>query len=137
PELGRARRGNSDPYIKAPTREQQAELDRIDDQIKAASAAYTKLEPVTAAAENAWLKSLTDRKDYVPKRGITAYYSLDGNLRGEVEAPKNGRPTPQASWKGNAQFGKGIVGQAANFDGSSFIDAGEIGGFEDNTKATF
>src|SRR5689334_17427069 len=43
PELGRARRGNSDPFIKAPTREQEAELKKFDDQIKVASAAYTAL----------------------------------------------------------------------------------------------
>ena len=78
-----------------------------------------------------------ETKQWVPTRGLTAYYPLDGNLEGTVAPASNSRIAPQASWKGNGQFSKGVLGQAASFDGASFIDAGNIGGFDDNTEATF
>src|SRR5207244_7118287 len=49
PELGTGDRGNTRPRIKAPTREQQAELKTLDDQIAAAETRFARLSPVIAA----------------------------------------------------------------------------------------
>jgi hypothetical protein len=157
PELGRARRGNSDPYIKAPTTEQQAELKRLDDQLAAMNERLAKLQKVVESAEDAWLKSLAGRPvQWAPLRGLVAYYPLDGDLQQSalpldtgVTSPADANSSPsgttplagttpaQPAWSGNAQYSSGIVGGAARFDGSSLIDAGDVGGFDDDEKVTF
>jgi hypothetical protein len=141
PELGRARRGNSDPFIKAPTPQEQVELGKMDDQIKAAHARYTKIEPAVSAAEAAWLKTFAggQPRQWAPSRGLVSYFALDGNLEGKVMP--NGTddakvPVAPATWKNGSKFAPGVIGQAANFDGANFIEAGDIGGFDDNSKVT-
>ena len=69
PESGYGRRGNSDPYIKAPTADQQAELRNLDEQLAASRASFAKLEPQLASSETAWLKSVAATpNDWVPER---------------------------------------------------------------------
>jgi hypothetical protein len=146
PEPGRSRRGNSEPYIKAPTADQQAELKRLDDEIAAGEARSKKLEPELAKAEAAWLKSLAGRPavQWAPTRQLAAYFPLNGNLDNAVPAkPEAAAPAKAdaaapipAAWRGNAQFAQGISGQAASFDGSAFIEAGNVGSFDDGSKVT-
>jgi hypothetical protein len=45
------------------------------------------------------------------------------------ERPAGPEPPPVPVWKGTAHFAQGAIGQAASFDGSSFIDAGNVGDF--------
>jgi hypothetical protein len=179
PELGTGDRVNTRPRIKAPTREQQADLKKLTDEIAAAEQQLAKLEPKMVAAEAAWLRSLDDtHRQWAPTRGLIAYYPLDGNLSGMVKPPKplptarnrnradaaaqnnqdnaeqqNNRPPeagarpaaparpagpeppPVPVWKGTAQFAKGMIGEAASFDGTSFIEAGNVGDFGNDFNA--
>ena len=132
PEMGLARRGNSNPYIKAPTREQQAELKKLEDSEAAANARFTKLQPNLTASETAWLKTVAagGRVDWTPSRGLVASYALNGDLKGDVQPVKEGQSAPVASWKGPAAFAEGRLGQAANFDGKAVIEAGNFGNFD-------
>ena len=138
PEPGRGRKGNSEPYIKAPTPEQQAELKKYDDQIAQASALFAKLTPVLESAEAAWLKSLAGGKpmQWAPSRGLVAYYPLDGGLQAIPAPVPDAKPLPEAVWKGNAQFSNGVLAKAASFDGTSMIDAGDVAGFEAESRFT-
>jgi hypothetical protein len=137
PEKGLGGPYNSVPYIKAPLPDQQAELKKFDDRIAAASARVAALQPEIAAAEAAWLRSLAGGPPtpWAPSRGLIAHYPLDGGLgdaRRLVPAGASApEKPPEAVWRGTPQFAAGIMGQAAGFDGTSFVDAGNVGDFGD------
>src|SRR5262249_2304505 len=59
PERGKAIRfGNSPPFVKSPTPQQQAQLRGLDEQLSAARAAVARLEPELAAAQAHWERTL-------------------------------------------------------------------------------
>jgi hypothetical protein len=41
------------------------------------------------------------------------------------------------TWQGAAQFAPGVIGMAASFDGKSYLDAGDVGEFDDDDRFTF
>ena len=141
PEHGKFRRvGNSPPYIAAPLPDQDAQLKRLDEELATATAAYAKLQPEVARAQREWERTL-DRStavDWAPARGLVAYYPFDGDLAPQIAQLQEGR-----SARSNAAFARenastpfptltpGRVGQAASFDGKSFIQfGGDIAGFD-------
>jgi hypothetical protein len=136
PELGHSRRGNTNPYIKAPTPEQQSELKRLDVEIAGVNAGMARLEPTITSAEGAWLKSVSKGKpaDWTPARGLVAYYPLDGTLQGKITPSTSEASTPE--WKGDGKFADGVFSKAASFDGSNVIDAGNVGNFDYMNKFT-
>jgi Protein of unknown function (DUF1553)/Protein of unknown function (DUF1549)/Concanavalin A-like lectin/glucanases superfamily/Planctomycete cytochrome C len=147
PEHGKFRRvGNSPPYIAAPLPDQQAQLKKLDDELAAAQAAYAKLQPDLERAQRQWERSLNTSQPigWVPDRGLVAYFSFDGDFAPQVavlQEAKNPRPAagyasraPQAE-KASAppapDFSTGQIGQAASFDGKSFVQfGGDIAGFD-------
>src|SRR6185369_14264216 len=59
PENGKARRlGNSPPFIKAPTREQQPKLDQLEKELAAATTRFTQLDSELARAQALWERTL-------------------------------------------------------------------------------
>ena len=131
PELGKSRKGNTNPYIKAPTTEEQARLTEMDGKIDAAASKVQQLRPALDNAEKSWLTSLAGKPalQYGPTRGLVGYYPLNGDLQATVAPPKKG-PTPSPEWNGDAAWGDGAIGKAASFDGKRYIDAGDVGDFE-------
>jgi hypothetical protein len=138
PEPGHGRRGNTNPHIKAPTREQQAELKKLEDGIRAASARLAKLEPVAAPAESAWLKSLAGGQpvQWAPTGALITHQPLDGSLQGTFTPSKSAKSPPEPAWKGNGEFSSGLMGQAARFDGTSVIEVGDVAYFDPTSKFT-
>ncbi len=140
PEHGRSRRGNSQPYIKAPTPPELAMLDKLDAEVAAATSNFEKARLASVAAEAKWIAALahTAPSQWAPP-GQVAYYSMDTDLPVQASpAPAApGKPVASPSWRGAAQFADGVVGRAASFDGKSYIDAGEVGDFDDDDKFTF
>ena len=138
PEHGRSRRGNSQPYIKAPTAAEEAGLKAIDDQVAVATANFDKAQVAAAAIETEWVASLVEQRpaQWAPP-GQVAYYSMDDSLEAFGPAAVSQRTLPVASWKGAAQFARGIIGQAASFDGATYVDAGEVAEFDDDDPFTF
>ena len=132
PESGKARRvGNSPPSIKAPTPEQQRQLKQLDDQLAAAADRYVKLQPELVRSQKEWERSL-DKSTAVawsPARGLVAHYQLDGDLGARVSVSPDGKPSPLKFQNGEPIFEQGRIGQAASFDGKSFIQGGDIAGF--------
>jgi len=132
-ENGKARRlGNSPPFIKAPTREQQPKLRQLDADLAAATTQFTQLEGELARAEAEWEKSLAADGgiSWGPSRGLVAHYTFDGNLTAEVATSPDGKVVPLAARNGQTGFAEGRVGQAVTLDGKGFIQGGDIRGFE-------
>jgi hypothetical protein len=132
PEGGKGRRiGNSPPTIKAPLPDQAAELQRLDGELAVADAAFAKLEPELVKAQRAWEQAVPAQPiQWQPSLGLVAHYPLDGSLKGSVVVTRDGKPAPDAtSQNGEAVFAEGKVGQAASFEGKSFIQGTDLAGF--------
>ena len=85
--------------------------------------------------------------DWATSRTIAVHLPLDGDLKGEITAdpprsekylylmengPVGGAVsfTGKAAWKdGEPQYGTGPTGQAGEFDGKRYVDAGNVGNF--------
>jgi hypothetical protein len=140
-EWGRARKeGNSPPFITAPTPDQQRQLKQLDDQIATATDKWTKLQPEVVQSQRAWEGTMDQSAPLAwgPARGLVAYYPLDGDAnprmsvlqpKGEDRGRKRNTVEKPAEKPNPPSFVPGRIGQAASFDGKSFIDAGDIAGF--------
>jgi Protein of unknown function (DUF1553)/Protein of unknown function (DUF1549)/Concanavalin A-like lectin/glucanases superfamily/Planctomycete cytochrome C len=143
-ENGRSRKdGNSPPVVAAPTPEQQRYLKQVDDQLAAASDKWAKLQPELTQLQRAWERTLDRSKPLVwgPARGLVAYYPFDGDVSPQISVlqpkPKaeasrrkeKGSPKPKEEKPNLPGFVSGRIGQAASFDGKSFILGDDIAGF--------
>jgi mono/diheme cytochrome c family protein len=160
PEKGKVfKYGNSPPLIKAPTREQQAELDKLDLKIGTAEQRFARLDPELRKAQHKWEKSArrTTGMGWSPPEDLVARFPLDGDpaaqdvndakttasaLEGNKAAPqanpeelkpKSGdakaRNSKPGFHDGDAAFAPGRIAQAAVFDGKRFIDGGDLAAF--------
>ncbi|MCI0681910.1 MAG: DUF1553 domain-containing protein [Gemmataceae bacterium] len=127
PERGKALKyGNSPPYIKSPTREQQVKMKLLEAQVRAAQGEWQKLQPALDEAQAAWERA-ADRangNDWVYRRGLHAHFSLDAM----AAVNGNGQAAPMVT-HGVVQMGPGKIGQGMTFDGLSYLDAGDVGAF--------
>jgi hypothetical protein len=150
PEHGKFRRvGNSPPYIAAPLPEQQTQLKQLDGQLAAATAAYSKLQPDLVKAQREWERSLDTSKplSWAPARALVAYYSFDSDFKPQVAVlqdvkgsaspvyvrpgTESNAPAPKLNAVPPPTFVSGQIGQAASFDGKSFVQFdGDIAGFD-------
>jgi Protein of unknown function (DUF1553)/Protein of unknown function (DUF1549)/Concanavalin A-like lectin/glucanases superfamily/Planctomycete cytochrome C len=120
PEKGKAiKYGNSPPYIKAPTREQQVQRKLLESQLRAAKAEWQKLQPELVEAQKHW-ETRTDRvhglANWVFERGLQAHFNHDGKPvfpHGAVQI----------------QPGKVGHGMGLGFDGECHVETGNDGGF--------
>lgn len=133
PENGKAfKYGNSPPIIKAPTRQQQAELEELDRKLSAAELHLARLNPEVEASQASWEKSLkgTPPIHWAPSRGLAAYFALDGTAAGQGSGAGGQANILESKFAaGEAAFAGGRIGQAASFDGTRFLNAGDVGGF--------
>ena len=135
PERGKAfKYGNSPPFIQAPTRRQQAEIEELDAKIEAAEREFRKLEEEGRPARQAWEKAIAraSAADWSLHDGLEVHYPLDGNLLGNTGS---GRVTA-ALVDGLPAFVDGVVNSAASFDGKVFIDAGNVADYRFYEKFT-
>jgi hypothetical protein len=154
PEHGKFRRvGNSPPYIAAPLPPQRDELKKLDDELAAAETAYKQLQPELTRAQRAWERTLDASVPikWAPEQGLVSYFSFDEGLAPEVAVLQNPRgargpavprggdgaapvsaPRPVKSGSPAAPtLSPGQIGQAASFDGTSYIEfQGDIAGFD-------
>jgi hypothetical protein len=136
PEFGRAvKYGNSPPYIKTPTVEQQAQLKQLDVRIADAEKGYVGLLPEVVAAQSEWEKTLDPQAlaGWTITRSQKAHVPLDGISNNAA----NG--ATEARWEnGEPLFKAGKINQAGEFDGTRFVSAGDVGkfGFDDKFSLT-
>jgi hypothetical protein len=118
PERGNAEKyGNSPPVIKAPTAEQQTKLAALDRQIETAEQTFTAAERKTVHDERKWQKRIDASAQWFPPRQLAAWFSLDA------------APAAPAKIEGSVTFAPGRIGGAAQFDGHSFVNAGDTAEF--------
>ena len=117
--------------MKAPLPEQATELARLDTQLTTAERAFTALDADLARAQQAWERSLAGAPiHWQPSMGLVAHYPLDGTLSAPIAVMKDGKQAPEAKVQnGEARFAPGRIGQAASFDGKSFIQGTDLKGF--------
>jgi hypothetical protein len=126
PEKGKAiKYGNSPPYIKTPTREQQVKMKLLEAQLRAAEGQWHKLQPVLDEAQAQWEKTLDRASDvaWLYRRGLQAHFRLDA-----MPAADGNGPAPMTT-HGAVQLTAGKIGQAMIFDGLSHVAAHDVGAF--------
>ncbi|MDA1015782.1 MAG: DUF1553 domain-containing protein [Planctomycetota bacterium] len=127
PENGRAlKEGNSPPFIKAPTQDQQRELARLESRLKSARAFWLCKKRETEAAQSVWESVFKPNEkqpiDWTVTRGLVGRFRLDGQLLNDA----TGKPNKSVQ---HTAFGFGRDNHAAVFDGSNHIDCGDVGNF--------
>ena len=145
PEKGRAIKfGNSPPFVKTPTREQQRQLDDFDARIAAAEQQTRKQKPALRREQLAWEKSLIGKPpvDWTVMRGeiLRLPFDEDGQPKpshpAEVTAPGRAQPQPLGPTSGApvvkpadqvpVVLGDGRFGKAARFDGQRRFAVGDV-----------
>jgi len=120
PENGRAMKyGNSPPLVAAPTAEQQQAHARLQAQIRAVEEFLADREPQIARAQQQWEHHLPAAGTlyWAPPAGIASIFELE--LPGLAATPA-----------GPPEYKAGRVGNAAWFDGTTFLQYGEYGNFD-------
>ncbi len=123
----------AEPLLKVPTREQQQELARLDARrTELESALQQRAKSIDDDLEK-WEQSLTaETIGKLGPAGLVSRFSLD-ETEGEQVADSVDA-TRRGTIKGKATRGTGKAGGSLSFDGNTFVDAGQIGVF-DNTDA--
>jgi hypothetical protein len=120
PERGKAiKYGNSPPFIKAPTPDQERRLAELNGRLKEAERAWQDLQPAIDKAQTVWEKGhgLLDPTPWMPQQDLTAHFALDGSQ-------------PKGTFHdGDPKRVAGRQGSATAFDGRCFLDAGDVGHF--------
>ncbi len=126
PELGRAMKyGNSPPVVAAPTRDQQASLNRLEERIQIFRAFLATHKSSIEKAQTKWEKtSAQSIQDYwTPKSTLEAVFPMSSASEGKpVGGPFSIQP--------------GRIGTAARFDGKTYLDAGDVAGFDIEDRFT-
>jgi hypothetical protein len=128
PERGRAIKvGNSPPLIKAPTADDQRQLVRFEARRHEAQQKFDLQAARLPEIQSRWERS-ADRKhlpaDWGPTRDLVGLWSFDGNL----QAAQRNLPAVNCQ-HGSPRFVASPVGSGAEFDGQTFLSAGDVGKF--------
>ena len=135
PERGKAfKYGNSPPFVKAPTADQQAQLAELDKKLSAAGKEFAEQDPELDAAQKVWEASLlgSTRVDWLLRDQLVVHHPLDGDIA-SIHA---GKPVSPKLEDGQPHFVPGPLGEAASFDGKRFINAGDVANFGYTDKFT-
>ena len=144
--------GNEEPYVKAPTPEQEARLQQFDQKVAAAEASYAAMQPDIAGSQRAWETwvKASHIPDWNVRDGLILHFPLDGDLRettGVYERRNSFRHAPEGSPKPQIPddpnqpmvgggtdsalpYVRGKTGQAASFDGHRYINGGKVLNFD-------
>jgi hypothetical protein len=126
----------AEPVIKVPSREQQAELDRLQRRKTELEALLKQRETNIDLDIARWEKSLTlDEIAKAGPAGLVAHFPLDeaaGDQVGDAVTP-----TRRGTIRGKVSRVPGKLGGALEFDGNTFVEAGDVGAFESDGKFSF
>jgi mono/diheme cytochrome c family protein len=128
PERGRAIKvGNSPPLIKAPTVDDQRQLARLEARRLAAQQDFQRRARELGNLQTHW-EQTADRKhvpaDWGPTRDLVGLWTFDGNL----QAAERSLPATKFV-AGSPRFVSAPVGSGVEFDGRTFLNAGDVGKF--------
>ena len=141
PENGRAlKEGNSPPYQLAPTREQNVELQRLEQKSRLAMESGRAMSRKLTAGFSAWrdggwkqeIDDIPD--DWTITRGLQVRTDFDSAESGDIEgAPAKELQSNNAIQHGEVTLVEGRHGQAVQLGGNGFVEipnAGEFGYFD-------
>ncbi len=117
--------GNEEPFVKAPTPENERRLAELDKKVAEAEQRWASLQPKLGKAQANWEKKLRKSSSFtwtVPD-GQIAYFPLDGASKIEGCDTSGSMPDCQLPLEA------GKIGQARRFDGQRFVDAGDVAQF--------
>lgn len=145
PERGRAVKfGNSPPFVKTPTREQQRQLEDFDARIAAAEQKVRELRPTLRREQAAWEKSLIGQppvdwavtrgeilrlpfdEDGKPKPSQPAEAVVTNRAQPQPLGPTSGAPVVKPADQTPVVLGEGRFGKAAQFDGQRRFAVGDV-----------
>lgn len=147
PEDGRANNfGNSAPWVVAPTREQQAELKRIDRRIAMTERSLAASARLHLPAERRWERALKpgNHTQWFPGDNLVVYHPLTENAApviNKIERIDFAKPEEKIETKpplmpykvgfknGEPQYVEAPTGQGVAFDGRIYYDAGRTADF--------
>ncbi|MGE4003380.1 MAG: DUF1549 domain-containing protein, partial [Planctomycetaceae bacterium] len=117
---------NAKPLMQAPTAEQRARIEELDDRLATAEAAFAPLKDNFGPAQTAW-----EQEFYEPLApitdGLAAYLPLDK----QDSVATLSQVTGTAQFKdGDPVHEAGMFGEAIALDGQRFVDLGDIGHFD-------
>ena len=127
PERGRAiKHGNSDPQIKAPSTEQQAELRRLEEQLTLARDRLNALQPQLSSAQQAWeaTSGTSETSNGFLDHNLVSHLPFDGNVT-DLREPK--RESKVSGEK--LIFSTSPLAQAAEFSGTQAVEIGDVANF--------
>jgi hypothetical protein len=150
PEDGRfSNFGNAAPWIAAPTREQQQELQRQETEIASTEGRLRDLLKQAASAQRSWEQALSGSppRHWFPADDLIVHQPLghdlnlvvnegDGGLakpEEPVQAARVGEADKNAAGgfqNGSPRYAPSPLGEAAVFDGNLVFDAGNVASFD-------
>ncbi len=126
----------AEPVIKVPSREQQAELDRLQRRKGELEALLKQRETKIDDEVVQWEKSLTPEQiAKAGPAGLVAHFPLDEADGDQVSDAVNA--TRRGTIRGKVARVPGKLSGALEFDGNTFVEAGDIGAFDSNDKFSF
>ncbi|MFM9963656.1 MAG: DUF1553 domain-containing protein [Planctomycetaceae bacterium] len=145
PEKGRAIKfGNSPPFVKTPTREQQRQLDDFDARIAAAEQQTRKQKLALRREQAAWEKSLIGQppvdwtvtrgeilrlpfdEDGRPKPSRPAEVVTSSRAQPQPLGPTSGAPVVKPADQVPLVLGEGRFGKGAHFNGQRRFAVGDV-----------
>ncbi len=139
PEPGKyIRNDNSMPYLPAPTANQRKKLAALEEELDTAKLAYEgKILAINAGLLKmaATIRESKQPVDWTYSEGLDTHFAFEG-----VSTSQRGgdaKPAEIGGWHdGEARFAPGLIGQALEFDGRRWLDAGDVADFgEDESFA--
>ncbi len=115
--------GNAMPVLKLPLPEQEQRLEEIDQQIALKRRALPDWE--LASRQLKWEETSLATVPDAPRDALIAHYEFDGHL-----ADTSGHYRHPKAVHGDLTYSPGRVAKAANFDGESHIDLGNVADFD-------
>ena len=127
--------GNDEPYIKAPTAEQQRQLAELDRNVAGAEQHWQSLEPKLLEAQQKWERKTARSKtpDWTLTEGLTFHSPLTGR-RSLVEVAGCAKDEAHC----DLAVVDGPAGKARQFDGNRFLESdGDVANFDYLQPFTF
>lgn len=114
---------NAKPLLTAPTRDQRAAQQRLEQELKEAESAFAPVKKKMRDAQQAWEKEF-QKPIKPPGCGLIVELSCEADLK------NSSTPGRLAEFKdGMAAHEEGLFGKSVSLDGQRFLDLGDVGNF--------
>lgn len=141
PERGKVFKiGNTPPLVRAPTKEQAAKLQEIEEKLKGTENELERLKGDWERKLAEWCANLPveEQRDWAPEEGLNFAASFDRELELKAAAVKPEKPLYEDALKEimsvvpetTAKYVSGKVGAALQLDGQGAINLGDVGNFD-------